>query len=493
METAIANGPRILHRIPGRVRVSLPGWSGVGAGEIEQRLRQVRGVQRAQANPLTRNVLILFDPRLTDAAALVEVLHTNGFPVNGRPEGTAEEQERSAQENGSGRSGALSRPDPSRWASGAGQLARGVIEVAALGAKHMIARRRNPPSLAGLGLAGDAIGLFFRRRAQTEEASLLLGAPTCLAACWAAAGLASRWLPRSCSSGWWNACPRGPGPPSSTGRERPLSRCSSAKLHESHAENSTLCLKLGKISSKLSCDSEDTLQRHPPGYLLEGRLIMPLENYAEPEVAVAAAVTAAAASPSIRKVLRRSLVYGLAGVLVAYDKAAEVAQGWRRVSVRGRHRHGASRSRSRPPSPFRPYLVSPSTLSIAPARRQRSWLVLIRVPTTPFPVSPLHLTRTLLTRMASAERRQFNRSRRQSTGRRSDERLGGSIPHPAGGGIGGPRRRDRRPLHLHLGAQAHAGGCSHPGRGSGPLGGSPEHPPRRPTLITLPAHPRRHW
>jgi len=51
---------------------------------------------------------------------------------------------------------------------------------------------------------------------------------------------------------------------------------------------------------------------------------MPLEGYAQPEVAVAAAATAAAASPTVRHVFRQSLVYGLAGVLVAYDRGSAV-------------------------------------------------------------------------------------------------------------------------------------------------------------------------
>jgi hypothetical protein len=55
---------------------------------------------------------------------------------------------------------------------------------------------------------------------------------------------------------------------------------------------------------------------------------MPLdfESYVEPEVGVAAVVVAAVAAPSLRKVLRRSAVYGLAGVLIAYDKVAETTQ-----------------------------------------------------------------------------------------------------------------------------------------------------------------------
>jgi hypothetical protein len=53
---------------------------------------------------------------------------------------------------------------------------------------------------------------------------------------------------------------------------------------------------------------------------------MALDDYLEPEVAIAVAVTAAVASPPVRKVLRRGLVYGLAGLLVAKDKITAVGQ-----------------------------------------------------------------------------------------------------------------------------------------------------------------------
>jgi hypothetical protein len=53
---------------------------------------------------------------------------------------------------------------------------------------------------------------------------------------------------------------------------------------------------------------------------------MALDDYLEPEVAVAVAVTAAVASPPVRKVLRRGLVYGLAGLLVAGDKLSATAR-----------------------------------------------------------------------------------------------------------------------------------------------------------------------
>ena len=46
---------------------------------------------------------------------------------------------------------------------------------------------------------------------------------------------------------------------------------------------------------------------------------MALEDFLEPEVAVTAVVTAAVFSPKGRKWIRRGLVYGTAGVLIAGD------------------------------------------------------------------------------------------------------------------------------------------------------------------------------
>jgi hypothetical protein len=54
---------------------------------------------------------------------------------------------------------------------------------------------------------------------------------------------------------------------------------------------------------------------------------MALEDFMEPEVAVTAAVAAAVFSPRARKVIRKGLVYGMAGVLVAGDALASLAHG----------------------------------------------------------------------------------------------------------------------------------------------------------------------
>jgi hypothetical protein len=51
-----------------------------------------------------------------------------------------------------------------------------------------------------------------------------------------------------------------------------------------------------------------------------------LDDYLEPEVMIAVAVTAAVASPPVRKVLRKGLVYGLAGLMTVGDRVAGAAR-----------------------------------------------------------------------------------------------------------------------------------------------------------------------
>lgn len=60
-------------------------------------------------------------------------------------------------------------------------------------------------------------------------------------------------------------------------------------------------------------------------------------DFAEPEIAVTAAVTAALFSPRMRKLIRKGLVYGMAGVLTAGDTltsfAKSVGQGMQQASA----------------------------------------------------------------------------------------------------------------------------------------------------------------
>jgi hypothetical protein len=74
---------------------------------------------------------------------------------------------------------------------------------------------------------------------------------------------------------------------------------------------------------------------------------MALDDYLEPEVMIAVAVTAAVASPPVRKVMRRGLVYGLAGMLTLGDK---LAAGARTVAheVQQRAGHGTGAAEETP-------------------------------------------------------------------------------------------------------------------------------------------------
>jgi len=60
--------------------------------------------------------------------------------------------------------------------------------------------------------------------------------------------------------------------------------------------------------------------------LLSWRCGMAVQDFLESEVAVAVAVTAAALSPRVRGVVRRGLVYGVAGVLKAGDALSSAVQ-----------------------------------------------------------------------------------------------------------------------------------------------------------------------
>lgn len=54
---------------------------------------------------------------------------------------------------------------------------------------------------------------------------------------------------------------------------------------------------------------------------------MALDEYLESEVAVAIAATAVTLSPRARRIVRRGMVYGLAGVLTAGDAIASFTRG----------------------------------------------------------------------------------------------------------------------------------------------------------------------
>jgi cation-transporting P-type ATPase I len=68
--TLITAEPHIVHAIPGRLRIHIPGWSNEQQPGIESQLLLIPGVSSVQANPLTGNVLIRFDSALTTESIL---------------------------------------------------------------------------------------------------------------------------------------------------------------------------------------------------------------------------------------------------------------------------------------------------------------------------------------------------------------------------------------------------------------------------------------
>jgi uncharacterized protein len=74
VDASPAREPTLVHASFGRVRVHLPHWTGTRGEELVARLRRLRGVSHAEANPLTGNVLLRFDPQQTSAQALVATL-----------------------------------------------------------------------------------------------------------------------------------------------------------------------------------------------------------------------------------------------------------------------------------------------------------------------------------------------------------------------------------------------------------------------------------
>ncbi len=66
---------------------------------------------------------------------------------------------------------------------------------------------------------------------------------------------------------------------------------------------------------------------------------MDVEDFLEPEIAIAAALTAAVTSPQVRKALRTGAVYGLAGLIAAGDAVTtfskSVGRGIQQASASG--------------------------------------------------------------------------------------------------------------------------------------------------------------
>lgn len=86
MSVTVTEDLCILHAVPGRIRLHIPAWAGQGKRDVEEQVRQLPGVQRAQANALTGNMLILFDPHVIDERTLLEKIRSLDLHLDEQPE-----------------------------------------------------------------------------------------------------------------------------------------------------------------------------------------------------------------------------------------------------------------------------------------------------------------------------------------------------------------------------------------------------------------------
>jgi len=81
MSVAVFQGPRLVHATPGRVRVHCPALSGGNQREIENGLRRLPGIEGAQANPDTGNVLVRFSAALISAEGVLDAVRALKLPA----------------------------------------------------------------------------------------------------------------------------------------------------------------------------------------------------------------------------------------------------------------------------------------------------------------------------------------------------------------------------------------------------------------------------
>jgi len=77
-----------VHSLEGRLRIKIPRVKGAAeqAQEVERQLRQSLGVEYVSANPITGNVLILYNPGLTSQDDILSSLKELGYLSQPGPE-----------------------------------------------------------------------------------------------------------------------------------------------------------------------------------------------------------------------------------------------------------------------------------------------------------------------------------------------------------------------------------------------------------------------
>lgn len=145
--------PYLLHALPGRVRLHLAGWPDDDQRRAETTLAALPGVQSAQANVLTHNVLVRFDPHVTDAPHLLAAARVLHAADGSGPAEAATQSGASGQERGVAHPARNVLADrPRVLQEGRGQAKRARIAVRGLDrdpamAQRLVARLQRHPGV----------------------------------------------------------------------------------------------------------------------------------------------------------------------------------------------------------------------------------------------------------------------------------------------------------------------------------------------------------
>lgn len=143
---------RVVHSLPGRVRLRLSGWSGAAPRSVERVVCEIDGVRRAHASAHTRNLLVHFDARKLDERTLLKRLESKVLepraakgPASPSPVGREGTKPDQAEFSGAG-SKAVRAPELGQAAGGVvrelGRFRRRVrIPVPGLDRNHALAQR----------------------------------------------------------------------------------------------------------------------------------------------------------------------------------------------------------------------------------------------------------------------------------------------------------------------------------------------------------------
>jgi cation-transporting P-type ATPase I len=136
--SSLVAGLKVVHSSWGRLRIHLPHWSGKGERQLATKLRRLRGVSQADANSITRNILLLYDPALaSEESLLAEVRSLTPSPdPKDAPHAKEAKEARTAHAHER-----HDRPLPSIIKEGTGKHRRARIAVKGLNRDPQLTRR----------------------------------------------------------------------------------------------------------------------------------------------------------------------------------------------------------------------------------------------------------------------------------------------------------------------------------------------------------------